>query len=48
MDLADVQSSTSVVCERKEGILQRMSIRMLSSLLANFVSPHRGGKPAAA
>ena len=38
MDLADVQSSTSVVCERKEGILQRMSIRMLSSLLANFVA----------
>ena len=37
-DLAGVQSSTSVVCGRKGGILQRMSIRMLFFLLANFVA----------
>ena len=38
MDLADVQSSTSAVCERRDAILRRMSTRMLSSLSASFAA----------
>ena len=38
MDLADVQSSTSAVCERRDAILRRMSTRMPSSLSANFAA----------
>ena len=38
MDLAGVRNSTSVVCERRDGILRRMSTRMPSFLSANFVA----------
>ena len=38
MDLADVQSSTSAVCERSDAILRRMSTRMPSSLSASFAA----------
>ena len=38
MDLADVQSSTSAVCERRDAILRRMSTRMPSFLSANFAA----------
>ena len=38
MDLADVQSSTSAVCERRDAILRRMSTRILSSLSASFAA----------
>ena len=38
MDLAGVRNSTSVVCERRDGILRRMSTRMPSFLSANFAA----------
>ena len=38
MDLAGVRNSTSVVSERRDGILRRMSTRMPSFLSANFAA----------